>query len=332
MISGKFPHTRLRRIRMKSFARDLCKENSLNASDLILPLFIQDTSNQVEEIYSMPGVFRHTLDSLVKTCKTAHDLGIRAVALFPSIKSNLRTEDASAAWDPNGLVPVAVKAIKAMVPEIGIITDVALDPYTSHGQDGLLDGRGEIDNDRTIDALIEQALMHAKAGADIVAPSDMMDGRIGAIRNAFESQNITETLILAYSAKYASSFYGPFRDAVGSKALLGKSTKHTYQMDCANSREAVREISLDIDEGADFVMVKPGLPYLDIVKSAYDKFSIPIFAYNVSGEYSMVKAASVNGWIDEKAVVLELLLSFKRAGASAILSYHALDAAKWLSK
>lgn len=316
---------------MKSFARDLCRENTLTPHDLILPMFVLEGKNRSEKIESMPGISRLSIDKTIIQAKKAHSLGIPAIAIFPVIGQNKKSLDAKAAWDPKGLVPEAIRAIKKEIPTMGIITDVALDPYTSHGQDGLIDSSGEILNDETVDALVKQALCHAKAGADIVAPSDMMDGRIAAIREALEANGFKETMILAYSAKFASSFYGPFRDAVGSKSALGKSTKHSYQMDAANSDEAMREIALDIEEGADMVMVKPGLPYLDIIRRARDEFQTPIFAYNVSGEYAMVKAASENGWIDEQSVVLESLLSFKRAGAHAILTYHAMDAAKWLS-
>ena len=330
MTTGHFPFTRMRRIRMKSFARDLCRETILTASDLILPVFILEGKNKTEAISSMPGVFRYSLDKLLGRAGEAVELGIPAIALFPVIDSNKKSTDAKGAWDDKGLVPTAIKAIKKQFPTLGIITDIALDPYTSHGQDGLIDKNGEVMNDETVAALVKQALCHAKAGADIVAPSDMMDGRIGSIREAFEGRGFHDTLILAYSAKYASSFYGPFRDAVGSKASLGKASKNSYQIDPANGDEAMQEIALDIDEGADIIMVKPGLPYLDIVRRARDKFTTPVFAYNVSGEYAMVKAAAANKWIDEKSVVLETLLSFKRAGAHAILTYHALDAAKWL--
>jgi porphobilinogen synthase len=330
MIHGHYPFTRPRRVRMREFARNLCRETHLTAHDLILPIFIKDTDGKAEAIESMPGVFRYGIRQAIDVAKTAHDLGIQAIAIFPVITKTKKTADAKSAWDPKGLVPEAIKAIKKAVPELGIITDIALDPYTSHGQDGLIDDSGQILNDETIQALVRQALCHAKAGADIVAPSDMMDGRIGAIREALEGAGFASTMILAYSAKYASGFYGPFRDAVGSKKALGKASKQTYQMDPANGAEALKEIALDIDEGADIVMVKPGLPYLDIVAKASEQFTTPVFAYNVSGEYAMIKAASANGWIDEKTVVLESLLSFKRAGARAILTYHAMDAAKWL--
>jgi porphobilinogen synthase len=330
MSIGHFPFTRMRRIRLKKFARDLRCETVLTTKDLVLPLFIIEGKNSVEPIASMPGVFRYTLDKALEVAGQAHALGIPAIALFPVISASKKSLDAKAAWDDKGVVPTAVRAFKKNYPALGVITDVALDPYTTHGQDGFIDDSGEILNDKTVDGLIKQALCHARAGADVVAPSDMMDGRIGCIRAALEDAGFSDTLILAYSAKYASSFYGPFRDAVGSKASLGKATKESYQMDPGNGDEAMQEIALDLDEGADIVMVKPGLPYLDIVRRARDKFSAPVFVYNVSGEYAMVKAAATNKWIDEKKVVLELLLSFKRAGAHAIFTYHALDAAKWL--
>jgi porphobilinogen synthase len=330
MTTGHFPFTRMRRIRMKSFARDLRREHQLTTQDLILPLFVKEGGGKQEAVNSMPGVYRYSIDQMVDVAAEAWGSGIPAVALFPVIGKAKKSLDAKAAWDDKGLVPQAIRAIKRQLPELGIITDVALDPYTTHGQDGLIDKTGEILNDATVSALVKQALCHAKAGADIVAPSDMMDGRVGAIREALEGKGFHDTLILAYSAKYASSFYGPFRDAVGSKTALGKATKHTYQMDPANSDEALQEIALDLDEGADMVMVKPGLPYLDIIRRARDRFQAPILAYNVSGEYAMIKAAAERGWLDEKQVVLEALLAFKRAGAHGILTYHAMDAARWL--
>ncbi len=330
MTTGHFPFTRMRRIRMKSFARDLRRENNLTAHDLILPLFVKEGAGKPEPVESMPGVCRYSIDSLIQVATEASLAGIPAIALFPVIGKAKKSVDAKAAWDDKGLVPEAIRAIKKKLPQLGIITDIALDPYTTHGQDGLINRFGEIMNDETVGALVKQSLCHAKAGADVVAPSDMMDGRIGAIREALEGKGFHDTLILAYSAKYASSFYGPFRDAVGSKGALGKGTKHTYQMDPANSDEALQEIALDLEEGADMVMVKPGLPYLDIIRRARDRFHAPIFAYNVSGEYAMIKAAAERGWIDEKQAVLESLVSFKRAGANAILTYHALEAARWL--
>lgn len=330
MSIGSFPHTRMRRIRMHTFARNLCGETHISAKNLILPMFVMEGLNNSEAISSMPGVQRLTTDKAVALAKEANDLGIPAVALFPVIESKLKSLDAKEAWNTDGLVPRVVRAIKEQLPELGVITDVALDPYTTHGQDGLINEKGDILNDETTAALVKQALCHANAGADIVAPSDMMDGRIGAIRKALELNAFPNTMILAYSAKYASGFYGPFRDAVGSKGALGKSSKHTYQMDPRNTKEAIREIALDIEEGADMVMVKPGLPYLDIIRRASDSFDLPIFAYNVSGEYAMIKAAVERGWLDERSVVLESMASFRRAGASGILTYHALDIAKWL--
>ncbi len=280
----------------------------------------------------MPGVFQESLDLLLETCKRAESLGIPAVAIFPVVDSKHKSTDAKAAWDAHGLIPTAIKGVKDACPDLGVITDIALDPFTTHGQDGLTSKYGEVLNDETNDALIKQALCYAKAGCDIVAPSDMMDGRIGVIRSALESASFKNTMILAYSAKYASSFYSPFRDAVGSKKALKKSNKSTYQMDPSNINEALREIALDIDEGADFVMVKPGLPYLDVISTASQNFHVPIFAYNVSGEYAMVKAAAEKGWLDEQSVVMESLISFRRAGASAVLTYHALDAAQWMQE
>jgi porphobilinogen synthase len=331
MTNGQYPSTRMRRIRLKGFARDLCRETTLSPKDLVLPLFVLEGENRVEPVESMPGVFRYSIDNLILQAKKAHNLGIPAIALFPVVSSDQKSLDAKAAWNPHGLVPEAIKALKKELPTLGVITDIALDPYTSHGQDGLINSSGEIMNDETVEALVNQALCHARAGADVVAPSDMMDGRIAAIRNALESNGFKDTMILAYSAKYASSFYGPFRDAVGSKLALGKASKHSYQMDPGNREEALREIALDIEEGADMVMVKPGLPYLDIVRSARDRFQVPIFVYNVSGEYAMVKAAANHGWIDEKRVVIESMLCFKRAGAQAILTYHAMDVAAWIA-
>ena len=330
MTFGTFPATRMRRIRTKKFSRDLRRETTLRPQDLILPLFVLEGRGKTEEVASMPGVSRNSIDRLLPIAEKAHSLGIPALAIFPVIDAKKKSLDAKEAWNPKGLVPEVVAQLKKKFPDLGIITDIALDPYTSHGQDGLLGSDGDILNDETTVALVKQALCHAKAGADVVAPSDMMDGRIQAIRTALEEHNYRNTQILAYSAKYASSYYGPFRDAVGSKGALGKGTKHTYQMDPGNADEALQEIALDISEGADMVMVKPGLPYLDIIRRARDHFHLPIFAYNVSGEYAMVKAASLNGWIDERAVVLESLTCFKRAGAHAILTYHALDAAQWL--
>lgn len=305
------------------------RENRLTPDDLILPVFVHERPGR-EAIASMPGVERVSIDELLKVAGDAVALGIPALALFPVTPPEAKSLDAAEAWNPQGLAQRAVRALKAAYPRLGVITDVALDPFTTHGQDGLIDDHGYVVNDATVDALVKQALSHAEAGADVVAPSDMMDGRIGAIRDALEAAGHVHTRILAYSAKYASSFYGPFRDAVGSAGNLGKGNKYTYQMDPANSDEALREVGLDLDEGADMVMVKPGLPYLDIVRRVKDAFGAPTFVYQVSGEYAMLKAAAQNGWLDERACALEALLSIKRAGADAILTYFALDAARWL--
>ena len=321
---------RPRRLRKQKFNRSLVRENSLSASDLIYPLFVIEGENKREIIESMPGIERVSIDQLLEEAKEVMDLKIQAIALFPVISSDKKTEEAEEAYNPDGLVQRAVRALKRSLPELAVITDVALDPFTSHGQDGLIDSDGYVLNDETVDVLIKQSISHAEAGADIVAPSDMMDGRIGAIRNALEESGFIHTNILSYSAKYASSFYGPFREAVGSSGNLGKSDKKTYQMDPGNSNEAIREVELDISEGADMVMIKPGLPYLDIVSNVKQVFGVPTFAYHVSGEYAMLKAASQNNWIDEKSTVLETLLCFKRAGADAILTYYAKDAAKWI--
>ena len=323
---------RPRRLRKQKFNRSLVRENSLSASDLIYPLFVIEGENKREIIESMPGIERVSIDQLLVEAKEVMDLKIQAIALFPVISSDKKTEEAEEAYNPDGLVQRAVRALKRSLPELAVITDVALDPFTSHGQDGLIDSDGYVLNDETVDALIKQSISHAEAGADIVAPSDMMDGRIGAIRNALEESGFIHTNILSYSAKYASSFYGPFREAVGSSGNLGKSDKKTYQMDPGNSNEAIREVELDISEGADMVMIKPGLPYLDIVSNVKQVFGVPTFAYHVSGEYAMLKAASQNNWIDEKSTVLETLLCFKRAGADAILTYYAKDAAKWIKE
>ena len=304
----------------------------MSASDLIYPLFVIEGENKREIIESMPGIERVSIDQLLVEAKEVMDLKIQAIALFPVISSDKKTEEAEEAYNPDGLVQRAVRALKRSLPELAVITDVALDPFTSHGQDGLIDSDGYVLNDETVDVLIKQSISHAEAGADIVAPSDMMDGRIGAIRNALEESGFIHTNILSYSAKYASSFYGPFREAVGSSGNLGKSDKKTYQMDPGNSNEAIREVELDISEGADMVMIKPGLPYLDIVSNVKQVFGVPTFAYHVSGEYAMLKAASQNNWIDEKSTVLETLLCFKRAGADAILTYYAKDAAKWIKE
>ena len=323
---------RPRRLRKQKFNRSLVRENALSASDLIYPLFVIEGENKREVIESMPGIERVSVDQLLVEAKEIIDLKIQAIALFPVISSDKKTEEAGESYNPDGLVQRAVRAIKRSYPELAVITDVALDPFTSHGQDGLIDSDGYVLNDETVDVLIKQSLSHAEAGADIIAPSDMMDGRIGAIRNALEESGYIHTNILSYSAKYASSFYGPFREAVGSSGNLGKSDKKTYQMDPGNSNEALREVELDISEGADMVMIKPGLPYLDIVSNVKQTFGVPTFAYHVSGEYAMLKAASQNNWIEEKSTVLETLLCFKRAGADAILTYYAKDAAKWINE
>jgi len=325
-----FPQTRMRRMRYNDFSRRLMRENRLSVDDLIYPMFVTEGSNQRESISSMPGVERLSLDLLIEEAHQLYNLGIPAIALFPVTSADKKSEQAAEAYNPDGLIQRSVRALKKAVPELGIITDVALDPFTSHGQDGLVNRDGYVMNDETIEVLTRQALSHAEAGADIIAPSDMMDGRIGAIRKALEDHNHVNTLILAYSAKYASSFYGPFRDAVGSAGTLGKGNKYSYQMDPANSDEAMREIQLDLQEGADIVMVKPGMPYLDIIRRVKDQYGVPTFAYQVSGEYAMLKAASMNGWLDEKQVVLESLLAFKRAGCDAILTYYAKSVAQWL--
>ena len=321
---------RPRRMRKDEFSRRLMREHHLRSDDLIYPVFVMEGHQKEEAIPSMPGIKRQSIDLIIDTAKECFALGIPAIALFPVIDVTLKTEDAEEAYNSEGLIPRAVALLKQHVPDLGVITDVALDPYTSHGQDGLIDGSGYVLNDETVEVLIKQALSHAKAGADIVAPSDMMDGRIGKIREALEKAGFIHTKILAYSAKYASSFYGPFRDAVGSAKNLGKSDKNSYQMDPANTDEALTEVELDINEGADMVMVKPGLPYLDIVYRVKTAFGVPTYAYQVSGEYAMLKAASQNGWLDEKAVVMESLLAFKRAGADGILSYYAMEVARWL--
>ena len=330
LTPSAFPRVRPRRMRKNAFSRRLMRENLLTVSDLIYPLFVIEGDQRRENVASMPGVARVSLDVLLEECRTAFELGIPAVALFPVTPPESKSPGAEEAWNPDGLAQRAVRAIKEALPELGVITDVALDPFTSHGQDGLIDSQGYVLNDETIEALVRQALSHAEAGADIVAPSDMMDGRVGAIRDALEAAEHIHTRILAYSAKYASAFYGPFRDAVGSAANLGSGNKYSYQMDPGNSDEALREIELDLAEGADIVMIKPGLPYLDIIRRAKDRFGVPTFAYQVSGEYAMLKAAALNGWLDEPKTVLEALLSMKRAGADAILTYYARDVALWL--
>ncbi len=325
-----YPASRPRRLRRDAFSRELVREHRLHASDLILPVFIHDGDNRVHDIASMPGVQRLSIDRLLAVAEQCQTLGVPVIALFPAIDPALKTADGIQATDPDGLVPRAVRSLKARFPQLGVLTDVALDPYTSHGQDGLLDDSGYIVNDSTVAMLVRQALVQAEAGVDIVAPSDMMDGRIGAIRAALEARGAIHTRIMAYSAKYASAFYGPFRDAVGSAANLGKADKKVYQMDPGNSDEALREVQLDIAEGADMVMVKPGMPYLDIVRRVKDSFRMPTFVYQVSGEYAMLKAAAANGWLDGQAVMMESLLAFKRAGADGVLSYFALDAARRL--
>jgi len=324
-----YPHTRPRRMRRDDFSRRLMREHVLTADDLILPVFVHELSGR-EPVASMPGVERLSIDALMEVAEQAVALRIPALALFPVTAPQAKSLQAEAAWDDEGLAQRAVRALKARFPRLGVITDVALDPFTTHGQDGLIDGGGYIMNDATVEALVRQALSHARAGADVVAPSDMMDGRIGAIRAALEREGHVHTRILAYSAKYASAFYGPFRDAVGSAGSLGKADKYSYQMDPANSDEALREVALDLEEGADMVMVKPGMPYLDVVRRVKQAFGVPTFAYQVSGEYAMLKAAAGHGWLDERACVLEALTAFKRAGADAVLSYFALDAARWL--
>jgi porphobilinogen synthase len=318
-------------MRRDDFSRRLMRETRLSADDLILPVFIHELNGRTP-IASMPGVERLSIDELLRVAEQALELRIPALTLFPVTAPEAKSLDGASAWDPDGLAQRAIKALKQRFPELGVITDVALDPYTTHGQDGLIDASGYVVNDETNAALVMQALSHAEAGADIVAPSDMMDGRIGAIREALEDEGHVNTRILAYSAKYASSFYGPFRDAVGSAGNLGKGNKYTYQMDPGNSDEALREVGLDLDEGADMIMIKPGLPYLDIVRRVKDHFGAPTFVYQVSGEYAMLKAAAINGWLDEGACALEALTSIKRAGADGILSYFALDAARWLAE
>lgn len=325
------PNTRLRRMRKDDFSRRLMREHSLSADDLIYPVFVLEGRNQEEAVTSMPGVKRQSLDKLLFTAEEALNLGIPMLALFPVVTRN-KTATAEEAYNPEGLVPETVRTLREKFPELGIMTDIALDPYTSHGQDGLTDANGYVLNDETIEVLVKQALCHAEAGAQVVAPSDMMDGRIAAIREALEDAGHTHTRIMAYSAKYASAFYGPFRDAVGSAANLGKADKKTYQMDPANSNEALHEVALDIQEGADMVMVKPGMPYLDIVHRVKEEFGVPTYAYQVSGEYAMLQAAIQNGWLDGDKVILESLLAFKRAGADGILTYYAIEAAKLLRR
>jgi len=329
---GRFPRIRKRRMRRNDFSRRLMRESRLGVDDLIYPMFILDGENQREAVPSMPGVERISIDLLLEEARELVALGIPMVALFPVTPMEQKSEDAREAYNPEGIAQRAVRALKQTFPELGVMTDVALDPFTSHGQDGLLDETGYVMNDETVEVLVRQALSHAEAGADVVAPSDMMDGRIGAIRDALEEHGHIHTRIMAYSAKYASSFYGPFRDAVGSAANLGGGNKYTYQMDPANSDEALWEVALDLEEGADMVMVKPGMPYLDVVRRVKEQFGAPTYAYQVSGEYAMLAAAARNGWLDERSVVMEALLSFKRAGADGILTYFAKRVATWLKE
>lgn len=325
-----YPAARMRRMRRDPFSRAMMRENTITAADLIYPVFVLEGENQCQQVASMPGVERVSLDLLLKVAEECVQLGIPAMALFPLVDQSVKTYDGIEATNPDGLVPRVIRELKKNFPELGIVSDIALDPYTTHGQDGLPDENGYIVNEKTIDMLVRQALTHAEAGVDIVAPSDMMDGRIGAIRQAFEAEGLIHTRIMAYSAKYASAFYGPFRDAVGSSANLGKADKNTYQMDPANSDEALREVALDLAEGADMVMVKPGMPYLDVVRRVKDEFKVPTFAYQVSGEYAMLKAAALNGWLDHDKVMMESMMAFKRAGADGVLTYFALDIARKL--
>jgi len=328
---GGYPFTRMRRMRRDDFSRRLMRETTLTPADFIYPVFVLEGQGERESVESMPGVERMSIDLIVQEAKQVHALGVPAMALFPVTPLSAKSEDAAEAFNPDGLAQRAVRAVKDAVPGLGVITDVALDPFTTHGQDGLIDGAGYVMNDETVEVLVRQALSHARAGADVVAPSDMMDGRIGDIRDALEAEGQIHTRILAYSAKYASAYYGPFRDAVGSAANLGAGNKYTYQQDPANSDEALREVALDLEEGADMVMVKPGMPYLDIVRRVKDQFGVPTFAYQVSGEYAMHMAAAQNGWLDEKAVVMESLVCIKRAGADGVLTYFAKKAAQWLN-
>lgn len=327
---GQFPQKRMRRMRHDEFSRRLMRENCLLADDLIYPVFVLNGKNREEKIPSMPEITRLSADKLMHQAEKCLELGIPALAIFPVIDSEQKSLTATEALNPRGLVPQVVKKLKKSFPELGVITDVALDPYTSHGQDGLIDDSGYVMNDETVEVLAQQSLVHAEAGADMVAPSDMMDGRITVIRNTLDSKKFIHTRILAYSAKYASNFYGPFRDAVGSATNLGKGSKETYQMDPANSDEAIREVEMDLEEGADIIMIKPGMPYLDIVRQVKERFKAPTFVYQVSGEYAMLKSAALNGWLDEETCVLESLLAMKRAGADGILTYYAIHAANWL--
>lgn len=332
IVTGTYPLTRPRRMRKDDFSRRLMAEHRISADDLIQPLFVIEGENQREAVESMPGIERLSIDLLIEEAKALYALGIPAIALFPNLSNDVRSDDASEAYNPNGLVQTAVRKLKSALPEMGIITDVALDPYTLHGQDGLTDENGYILNEETKEVLVKQALSHAEAGVDIVAPSDMMDGRIRAIREAFEANGYINTKILSYAAKYASEYYGPFRDAVGSRELLGEADKKTYQMDPANRREALYEVALDIEEGADMIMVKPGMPYLDVIREVKDNFLLPTMAYHVSGEYAMMKAAFNHGWLAEKPTVMETMICFKRAGTDAILTYFAKDVATWLKE
>ena len=331
-VHGGFPAVRMRRMRRDEFSRRLMREHVLTPNDLIYPVFVIEGKGRTQSVPSMPGVSRYTPDKLLPVAERCLKLGVPAMALFPAIDPSLKTPDGTEATNPDGLIPRVIGTLKKRFPELGIMTDVALDPYTSHGQDGVIDSGGYILNDETLAILEEQALVQAAAGVDIVAPSDMMDGRIGRIRSALEAKEFIHTRIMAYSAKYASGFYGPFRDAVGSAANLGKGNKFTYQMDPANSDEALWEVGLDLQEGADMVMVKPGMPYLDIVRRVKDEFKAPTYVYQVSGEYAMLKAAFKNGWLSEKQCVMEVLVGFKRAGADGILTYFALDAAQWIKE
>lgn len=329
---GLFPNRRMRRMRRDDFSRRLMREHQVSSNDLIYPMFVIEGEGAREKVPSMPGVERVSIDELLKEAAELVALGVPAVALFPVTPQDVKSEDAAEAYNPDGLAQRAVRALKQAFPELGVITDVALDPFTTHGQDGLIDANGYVMNDETVEVLVRQALSHAEAGADVVAPSDMMDGRIGQIREALEVAGYIHTRILAYSAKYASSFYGPFRDAVGSAANLGTGNKYTYQMDPANTDEALYEVAMDLEEGADMVMVKPGMPYLDVVRRVKQEFGAPTYAYHVSGEYAMLKAAAQNGWLNEKAVVMETMLCFKRAGADGILTYYAKQVAQWLKE
>jgi porphobilinogen synthase len=330
LITGDFPATRMRRLRRHDFSRRLVRENALTVNDLIQPLFLCEGVNHREDVASMPGIQRLSVDLLVEKAAVLHELGIPAIVLFPIINTDAKSEAAEEAYNPEGLVPRALRELKRQLPELGLITDVALDPYTSHGQDGLVNAAGYVVNDETVEVLVKQARCHADAGADVVAPSDMMDGRIAAIRHELETSGHINVLIMSYAAKYASSFYGPFRDAVGSAGNLAGGNKFTYQIDPGNSDEAIRDTALDLKEGADMVMVKPGMPYLDLVRRVKHELGVPTMAYQVSGEYSMIKAACMNGWLDERDVVTEALLSFKRAGADAVLSYFSETVARWL--